>query len=176
MFLGGIDHLPMIVSVHIWNSCYDCFIGRSFLAGLKHHGYLLKSKWSRVTMAIWQTHRTPSNEKDELITNLVLISFVYKPQYVYHIPCHTHAHHLLTLVCREEMVSFVINCIQVLFTSSGTAVITMISLHHCSKVSYTYAEASKQLMINVDCLNIMNKWVSKLAVCPFNNYWKLIGL
>jgi len=95
--------------------------------------------------------------------------------YIYHILQNTHAHHLLYIFSREEKISFVIYCNQLLYTLSGAAVITTVNLSHCGIVNYTYTQASQQLLINVDHLHSRNMWVSKLVVCVLNDNQELIG-
>jgi hypothetical protein len=61
--------------------------------------------------------------------NYLIVCCVHKPGYIYHILRINGAHHLLIIVSRNEIVSFV-----------STAFITMgLALSHCGTVSYTSA-------------------------------------
>jgi len=99
------------------------------------------------------SHRTKC--KGGVINNHRMISFLHKPEYIYHILHINCEHYLLNIVSREETVSFAIAA----FTSMG------LLLCHCCIVSHTCARASEQLIMTVDHLNTMNRWVSYLAVC-----------
>jgi len=76
-----------------------------------------------------------------------MISFLHKPEYIYHIPHNNGAHRLLNIIRKEEMVSFVITA----FTTMG------LILRHCGMVSETCARASEQVIMKVERLNIMNR-------------------
>jgi len=75
-----------------------------------------------------------------------MISFLHKPGYIYQIPHYNGAHRLLNIVRKAEKVSFVITA----FTTMG------LIPRHCSIVSDTWARASEQLIMKVDCLDTMN--------------------
>jgi len=79
--------------------------------------------------------------------NHLAISVLHNPGYIYHIPHNNGAHRLLNIVRKEEKVSCVI-----------TALTTMgLILPHCGIVNYTCAQASEQLIMNVNRLNAMNR-------------------
>jgi hypothetical protein len=96
---------------------------------------------------------------------LLLISCSHKPGYVHHILQNANSHHLVQIVCTEEMLSFVITAI----TTIGQ------KLGHWGIMSCIYTRATKQTMIKAECPDTINRWVLQLAVCTGNNHPTLLG-
>jgi len=79
----------------------------------------------------------------------LMISFLHKPGYVYHIPHNNHAHCLLKVFGRAQKVTFVITAI----TTMGLIFYYVVS----ALWVHTNAPASEQLIMKVALLHKMNR-------------------